>query len=119
MKQKNSRSRKSNISGNIKKNSKQNKSISLLLLGIVSSIIVVGMLYSTNVAAKVVNQTEKRYTSVVVSKGDTIWEISDQYYSEEFSSKSNHINEILELNNMSAGEDLKAGAHIVIPYYSN
>lgn len=60
----------------------------------------------------------KYYTHITVGYGETLWNIADQYISDEYDSKKSYINEIVEINNLNDENSLYAGDTIVIPYYS-
>ena len=60
-----------------------------------------------------VGATTNEYTTVTVSKGDTIWQIASDYKSEE-SNLRQAIYEICKINNIN-GEVLKPGTKLKIP----
>lgn len=55
-------------------------------------------------------------TSVQIEEGDSLWSLASEYYSEEFISIANYIEEIKRMNNLSS-DTLYAGNYILIPYY--
>lgn len=57
-------------------------------------------------------------TSVRIEAGDTLWGLAKEYYSDEFSSITNYIEEIKRMNGLSS-DKLYAGNYILIPQYSN
>jgi len=55
-------------------------------------------------------------TSVQIEKGDSLWSIAQEHYSEEFTSLSDFISEIKRMNNLSS-DTVYAGSYILIPQY--
>lgn len=56
-------------------------------------------------------------TSVQIQAGDTLWSLAKEYYSDEFSSITNYIEEIKRMNGLSS-DKLYAGNYILIPQYA-
>ena len=61
-------------------------------------------------------QKTERYRSIRICPGETLWEISRQYYSQEYKSVHLYMKRIMKLNNMS-DEGINSGAYLLIPYY--
>ncbi len=59
----------------------------------------------------------KYYVSIRVESGDTLWTIADEYVDGFNISKSDYINEVCKINEISENE-IHAGDYIVVPYYS-
>lgn len=60
----------------------------------------------------------KYYKSITVSRGDSLWTYAAEYADEDhYDNYQNYIDEILQMNGLSS-EDITAGQHLVIPYYS-
>ncbi len=59
----------------------------------------------------------KYYADVYVKSGDTLWDIAQQYITDECGSMESYIREIKEINNL--GVCLQAGQTIVVPYYAD
>lgn len=57
------------------------------------------------------------FTSVQVKEGESLWEISERYYSKDYKSMSRYIQRIKALNHM-ANSRVDAGACLIIPYYT-
>lgn len=57
-------------------------------------------------------------TSVQIETGDTLWSLAKEYYSDEFSSLTNYIEEIMRMNGLSS-DKLYAGNYILIPHYTS
>ncbi len=60
----------------------------------------------------------KYYTSIVVEKGDTLWDIANQYITPEYGDISEYIGEVKYLNHLR-GDEIHAGEYLTIPYYSD
>ncbi len=58
----------------------------------------------------------ERYTSVRVCSGESLWEISGRFYSEEYENMRSYVHKIMKLNNLS-DEDIYSGTYLIIPYY--
>lgn len=55
-------------------------------------------------------------TSVQIKEGDTLWQLAEQYYTEEFSSVTNYISEIKRMNGLSS-DTLYTDSYLLIPQY--
>lgn len=60
----------------------------------------------------------KLVTKVEVKAGDSVWGIAGQYYSSEFGSLNAYIQEIEQINGISA-DYVQAGGTLTIPYYEH
>ena len=76
------------------------------------------ILFLSAVKAKAtVGEQEKYYKSIEVTDGVTLWNIAEEYCSNEYNDYNEYINEVKKLNHL--GEDtIHSGQYIVIPYYS-
>ena len=61
--------------------------------------------------------TYKYYTSIRVSSGDTLWDIANEYRTEEYSSISSYISEVREINHLKSNQ-ITDGMYLCVPYYS-
>lgn len=59
----------------------------------------------------------KYYKSIEVASGDTLWTIADKYFTSEYDSKAEYIEEVLEINQMDS-TDLYADQKLIVPYYA-
>ena len=59
----------------------------------------------------------KYYTTVTVAVGETLWDIANEYNSEEFGGIQNYIREVKSINHIS-GDRICAGEALTVPYYS-
>lgn len=60
----------------------------------------------------------KYYTSIRVSSGDTLWDIAEEYRTEEYTDVSSYISEVKEINHLKSDQITK-GMYLCIPYYSD
>lgn len=60
----------------------------------------------------------KLVTCVEVKKGDTLWSIASEYYSDEYDDMNEYIAEIKDSNGMSS-DDIHTGNFIIVPYYTD
>lgn len=66
------------------------------------------------------NTEEKRYkyyTTVYVTRNMTLWDIAEEYITEEYSDKRAYIDEVMEINQLK-NDKLSYGSTICVPYYS-
>lgn len=61
--------------------------------------------------------TYKYYTSIRVSSGDTLWDIANEYRTEEYSSISSYISEVRMINHLKSNQ-ITDGMYLCVPYYS-
>lgn len=62
--------------------------------------------------------SQKVIASVEVKKGDTLWNIARNYYSEEFGNIKIYIEEIKRSNGLT-GNTIYVGQRLIIPHYSS
>ena len=61
----------------------------------------------------------KYYTSVTVAYGETLWDIADTYIDyNEYKDKDDYITEVRSINHLDDENVIRAGQHIIVPYYS-
>ena len=97
---------------------KQRGLLAIAIIVIVSLGILLGS--SINALAsseKDIASYNKYYVSIRVESGDTLWSIADEYVDGFNISKSDYINEVCIINEISENE-IHAGDYIVVPYYS-
>lgn len=98
---------------------KQRVVLAIILVLLVSLGVLLGSTVNTLASSKKdVSSYNKYYTSIKIESGDTLWGIADEYISQFNVSKAEYIDEICRINGISEDE-IYAGNHIVIPYYSN
>ncbi|MEI3266500.1 LysM peptidoglycan-binding domain-containing protein [Frisingicoccus sp.] len=60
----------------------------------------------------------KYFTSYVVEKGDTLWDIAEQYMTPEYESVNCYIREVMESNHLEHTV-IKQGQLLILPYYAD
>lgn len=60
---------------------------------------------------------EKRFTSIQVKKGDSLWSIAKEHMSEEYHSIGEYIEEVCKTNHIY-DENIKEDMYLIIPYYT-
>ena len=61
----------------------------------------------------------KYYTNIIVEYDETLWDIADEYIDyQEYKDKAAYIAEVQSINHLN-GDTIRAGQHLVVPYYSN
>ena len=65
-----------------------------------------------------VNSAEKQYVSVLISDGDTLWDIADVHNDKSLSDMSNreYIKEIERINKISS-DSITAGNYVIVPVF--
>lgn len=58
------------------------------------------------------------YSSVYVQAGDSLWSISNRYYSGEYRSLKRYMKRIMKLNHMET-TTVYADTYLVVPYYTH
>ena len=85
-------------------------------------VVAIGILLGTSMNAlassdKDIASYNKYYVSIRVESGDTLWTIADEYVDGFNIEKSDYIEEVCQINEISKNE-IHAGDYIVVPYYS-
>ncbi len=91
----------------------------MLLTGfiLVSSIILSLGIISTRVVAERAVTREKLVTSVKIEKGDSLWSIASQYFTDEYDDINSYIAEIMYSNGLTS-DVIHEGSYIIVPYYT-
>lgn len=62
----------------------------------------------------------KYYTTITVDAGETVWDIADEFIDHEmYKNKNAYIAEVASINKLDADCTIKAGQHLIVPYYSD
>ena len=85
-------------------------------------VVTLGILLGSSINAlassdKDISSYNKYYVSIRVESGDTLWTIADEYVEGFNITKADYIQEVCQINGISE-DNIKAGDHIVVPYYS-
>lgn len=68
-------------------------------------------------ASKHAKHNYKYYKEVKVDLGETLWDIAENYRTDEYDSADDYIAEIREINSI-CGDEIRYGQRLLIPYYS-
>lgn len=61
----------------------------------------------------------KYYTNITVSQGETLWDIAEEYIDYEmYDNKNEYIAEVQSINHLKNKDAIRAGQHLIVPYYS-
>lgn len=92
-----------------------------MLLGVVAAILMlcsVSLLFHKTISSASTNPPgEKCFLSVEIQPGDSLWSIASNYYTEEWNSIEDYIEEIKEFNGIYH-EEIRFGDYLMIPYYT-
>lgn len=95
----------------------------LFVLAVILGVFAMVFIFPWNVAE--VNATEfartndrKYFTSYVVEKNDTLWDIAEEYMTPEYESIYEYIEEVMESNHLE-DTSIKHGQMLILPYYAD
>lgn len=91
--------------------------IILFIILIAIALFISGVLFTRSrsvVDAK--DRREKRFTSIQVEKGDSLWSIAEENISDEYESMDQYIDEVCETNHIY-DQVITEDMYLVIPYY--
>ncbi len=86
----------------------------------VSMILISAIIISINVVSvEAVEEqpADKFYTSIQIEPGQTLWNIADTYYTDDYEDYNDYIDEVISLNHLSDSA-IHAGQYLVVPYYA-
>ncbi len=88
---------------------------------IIAGIIIISLLFAFGLKkdapkTNASNASTKYYTCICIEEGDTLWDIADEYMTEEYESKQDYIDEVLSINNMNT-DVIVEGTNLLVPYY--
>ncbi len=87
--------------------------VALLFIVVLFSIF---FITKTVTAQRAVDRT-KLVTCIEVKKGDSLWSIASEYFTDEYDDMNEYIAEIMSSNGMISDE-IHAGNFIIVPYYT-
>ena len=96
----------------------QKRVIALVGILIASLLILLGSSIRTFASSRNNEPLHKYYTSICIKEGDNLWNLADQYTVDGVYDRDDFIEETCELNQLSNQNQLHAGDHIVVGYYS-
>lgn len=87
----------------------------------VISLIIIGSLIfgASKTQAAPAEPSYKYYTSIRIEQGETLWNIANEYMTEEYASTDEYISELCDLNRISPDHPIHAGQYLTVPYYSS
>ena len=95
----------------------------LFVLAVILGVLGMVFIFPLNVAE--VNATEcnhinerKYFTSYIVEKDDTLWDIAETYITPEYDSIYEYIDEVMESNHLKS-TNIKCGQMLIVPYYAD
>ncbi len=95
----------------------KNRTIILIGLILVCSIILSLGIITTKVTAERALEREKTVTTVKIEKGDSLWSIASQYITDEYKDMNVYIEEIKFSNGLTS-DTIHEGRYIIVPYYT-
>lgn len=60
---------------------------------------------------------KKYFTTIEVQDGDTLWNIAQNYITDEYSDTEDYLNEVRMINHI-IGDEITSGCYLTIPYYA-
>lgn len=100
-----------------RKRIKRNRKIAVLTLAAIC-IIALGLIYNGFITdASKSQNTYKYYTDIKVELGDTLWDIANEYITDDYNSIKEYIAEVREINSI-CDDDIYYGQRLMVPYYS-
>lgn len=82
-----------------------------------AAILSVGLITKT-VTAQRTGERVKLVASIEIQKGDTLWSIASDFYSDEYDDMNDYIEEIMYSNGMTSDE-IHTGNYIIVPYFAD
>ena len=62
----------------------------------------------------------KYYTEIIVSEGESLWSIADEYIDyEQYKDKAAYVAEVQQINHLNDKCDIRSDQKLVLPYYSS
>lgn len=93
------------------------KKISIIVTIIIVSVLYLAIFNKDATEADATNASTKYYTCISIEAGDSLWDIADEYMTDEYSSKKEYIDEVVAINELDDPSSITAGCNIVVPYY--
>lgn len=100
---------------------KSERKISLLCFTVLLAAVVLGVLLLTSDTASAGTEDSVRhkyFTSIKIEEGTNLWEIAQEYQTEEYESTEAYIKEVKKMNHMDS-DVIYEGSYLCIPYYSS
>lgn len=96
------------------------KKRSLYCAAALLTVILVLIFNTANIANAGTRESEryKYFTSIEVQAGTSLWDIAEEYMTEEYDSPQEYIQEVKNINHMSH-DLIYEGSYLCVPYYSS
>ncbi|MFG6325866.1 MAG: LysM peptidoglycan-binding domain-containing protein [Lachnospiraceae bacterium] len=91
-----------------------------MLAALTSAIIVISAIIIINTVTAQGDgiEKEKRYKSIMIEYGDTLWDIAKEYYDSSLYTIPEYIEELKSINRLEC-DSIKSGSYIVVSYFVN
>lgn len=92
----------------------------LLLLAFMCLLIVIVSLccsFIVNADFSDKEQRYKYYTDITVERGDTLWDIAQEYITDDYASVKEYIKEVRDINTLLDADQIYEGQSLLVPYY--
>jgi cell division protein YceG involved in septum cleavage len=94
------------------------KSTIAIIVSMITILFIGCMVVQAKSSDSSVEPRTKLYKSIEIQPGDTLWSISENYMTEEYSSIHDYIREVKEINGFN-GNTIYEGCYLIIPYYAD
>ena len=91
----------------------------LIILGILGMVFLLPWSAAEVQANDSMRTNERKYfTSYIVERDDTLWDIAGRYMTPEYDSIESYIEEVMESNHLH-NDRIREGQMLILPYYSD
>lgn len=101
------------------KNHKSGLKVFTSLMSVLSAaVLIAGILFTDgfmSLAQDDFAETGKFYKSIVIEKGDTLWDIAEEYITDDYHTVEEYVSVLKDMNNLS-GDKILAGDTLVVAY---
>ena len=118
-------SRGSNYTGYNRASSRRKRSVHVkkLFVGVFSLFMILGLsaFYGSGLVSAHDNVKDdpvrcKYYKSIQIHSGDTLWNIAEEYITEDYESVNDYITEVKKINKLSS-DQIQDSQYLTVPYY--
>lgn len=92
------------------------KKILIIAAIIFVSLIYISVSHKESPSSNASRASQKYFTCITVEEGDTLWDIAEEYKTEEYSSTQEYVDELLSINNLNTAT-IVTGTNLLVPYY--
>ena len=89
----------------------------IILICLLGLILTFAFCTNTSASPESTAAKNKYYTCIDIEQGDTMWEIADRFFTEEYSDYNEYIAEVMSINNLNS-EHIRSGIKLCVPYYA-